>query len=82
MNDEIASSTHQRQIYYDCITMSEAALRFLIDAIGVDRVVLGRDWPFVPWDSSPTGWIQGLKCLGQEEKEKILYQKLVAQLNL
>ena len=62
--------------------MSEAAIRFLIDSGGVDRVVLGSDWPFVPWNPSPTGWIQGLKCLGREEKEKILYQKLVALLNL
>ena len=62
-----------------CITMSEAAIRFLIDSLGIDRVVLGSDWPFVPWDPSPTGWIQGLS---QEEKEKILYQKLVALLNL
>ncbi len=75
-------STYQRQIYYDCITMSEAALRFLIDSVGIDRVVLGSDWPFVPWDPSPTGWIQGLKSLSQEEKEKILYQNLESLLNL
>ncbi len=62
--------------------MSEAALRFLIDSVGVDRVVLGSDWPFVPWGPSPTGWIQGLKCLGQEEKEQILYHNLVALLNV
>ena len=75
-------STYQRQIYYDCITMSEAALRFLIDSVGIDRVVLGSDWPFVPWDPSPTGWIQGLKSLSQEEKDKILYQNLESLLNL
>ncbi len=75
-------STYQRQLYYDCITMSEAALRFLIDSVGIDRVVLGSDWPFVPWDPSPTGWIQGLKSLSQEEKEKILYQNLESLLKL
>ena len=75
-------STYQRQLYYDCITMSEAALRFLIDSVGIGRVVLGSDWPFVPWDPSPTGWIQGLKSLSQEEKEKILYQNLESLLNL
>ena len=75
-------STYQRQIYYDCITMSEAALRFLIDSVGIERVVLGSDWPFVPWDPSPTGWIQGLKSLSQEEKEKILYQNLESLLKL
>jgi len=75
-------STYQRQLYYDCITMSEAALRFLIDSVGIDRVVLGSDWPFVPWDPSPTGWIQGLKSLSEDEKEKILYQNLESLLNL
>ncbi len=29
------------------------ALRFLIDQVGIDRVVLGSDWPFVPWHPSP-----------------------------
>ena len=41
-------STYQRLIYYDCMTQSEATLRFLIDQVGADRVVLGSDWPYVP----------------------------------
>lgn len=32
--------------YYDCLTHSEPALRMLMDAVGVERVVLGTDWPF------------------------------------
>ncbi len=28
------------------LTHSEPALRMLIDAVGVERVVLGTDWPF------------------------------------
>jgi predicted TIM-barrel fold metal-dependent hydrolase len=38
--------------------------------------VLGSDWPFVGWDPSPAGWVQGLKSLTQEEKDKILWQNL------
>src|SRR4029450_13583870 len=34
-------STYQRRLYYDCLTSSEAALRFLLDQVGADRVVLG-----------------------------------------
>ncbi|MFB3119799.1 MAG: hypothetical protein ACE1Y2_04650, partial [Stenotrophomonas maltophilia] len=64
------------------ISRPSSTHQLLIDSLGIDRVLLGSDWTFVPWDPSPTGWIQGLKCLGQEEKEKILYQKLVALLNL
>ena len=69
-------SSYQRKLYYDCITMSEPALRFLIDQVGADRVVLGSDWPFVSWDPGPAGWIQGLGSLTDEEKELILGKNL------
>ena len=62
--------------------MSEATLRFLIDQVGADRVVLGSDWPFVPWDPNPVGWIQGLSSLTQNEKELILSKNLEGLLNL
>jgi aminocarboxymuconate-semialdehyde decarboxylase len=38
-------SAYQRRLYYDTVVGSEKALRFLIDEVGVDRVVLGSDWP-------------------------------------
>ena len=60
----------------------EKALRFLIDEVGVDRVVLGSDWPFVPWHPSPVTWVQGLVSLTAEEKERILWRNLEALLGL
>ncbi len=75
-------STYQRRLYYDCVTGSEAALRFLLDQVGADRVVLGSDWPFVPWHPSPVAWVQGLKTLTQDEKEKILWRNLESLLKL
>ena len=75
-------STYQRRLYYDCITSSEAALRFLIDQVGVDRVVLGSDWPFVQWEPSPVTWVQGLQSLTLEEKAKILWENLEQLLGL
>src|SRR5438093_1324905 len=56
--------------------------RFLPDEVGVDRVVLGSDWPFVPWHPSPVAWVQGLKSLTADEKEKILWRNLEALLKL
>jgi aminocarboxymuconate-semialdehyde decarboxylase len=75
-------STYQRRLYYDCVTNSEVALRFLIDQVGADRVVLGSDWPFVGWDPSPPGWVQSLTSLTPEEKEKILWKNLEQLLGL
>ena len=64
------------------MTDSEAALRFLIDSVGADRVVVGSDWPFVRWDPSPAGWLEGLKSLSLEEKEKISWRNLEQLLNI
>ena len=75
-------SAYQRQLYYDTVTGSEEALRFLLDRVGADRVVLGSDWPFVAFKPSPGGWVQGLKSLTQEEKEKILWRNLETLLKL
>jgi aminocarboxymuconate-semialdehyde decarboxylase len=75
-------SAYQRRLYYDSVTGSEEALRFLLDQVGADRVVLGSDWPFVSWHPSPVAWVQGLKSLSQEEKERILWRNLEALLRL
>jgi len=75
-------SAYQRRLYYDTVVGSEKALRFLLDEVGVDRVVLGSDWPFVPWHPSPVAWVQGLKSLSAEEKERILWRNLESLLKL
>ena len=75
-------SAYQKRLYYDSITGSEAALRFLLDHVGADRVVLGSDWPFVPWHPSPVTWVQGLASLTKDEKEGILWRNLEALLGL
>ncbi len=75
-------SAYQNQIYYDFLTSSEAGLRFLIDTVGADRVVIGSDWPFVGWDPSPGGWLEGLTSLTREEKEKVSWRNLEALLGI
>jgi predicted TIM-barrel fold metal-dependent hydrolase len=69
-------SSYQRRMYYDAVVGSENALRFLLDEVGADRVVLGSDWPFVPWYPSPVTWLEGFKGITKEEKEQILWKNL------
>ncbi len=73
---------YQKKLYYDTVVAGEEALRFLIDRVGADRVVLGSDWPFVLWHPSPVAWVQGLKSLTAEEKEKILWKNLSTLLGI
>jgi aminocarboxymuconate-semialdehyde decarboxylase len=75
-------SSYQRQLYYDTVVGSEKALRLLLDEVGADRVVLGSDWPFVPWHPSPVAWVQGLKSVSQEDKDRILWRNLESLLKL
>lgn len=75
-------SAYQRQLYYDTVIGNEVELRYLLDRVGAERVVIGSDWPFVPWSPSPGGWVQGLASLTQEEKDKILWKNLEALLKL
>jgi aminocarboxymuconate-semialdehyde decarboxylase len=75
-------SAYQKRLYYDTVTSSEQALRFLLDTVGADRVVLGSDWPFVAFKAGPSGWIQSLDSLTPEEKEKILWRNLESLLKL
>jgi aminocarboxymuconate-semialdehyde decarboxylase len=69
-------STYLRRFYYDCIVYTEAALRFLIDTVGVDRVVFGTDWPYDMDYDWPVSWVLSLEGLTLEEKEAILYKNL------
>jgi aminocarboxymuconate-semialdehyde decarboxylase len=75
-------SAYLRRFYYDCLTHSEPALRFLVDTVGADRVVLGTDWPADMRIDWPVAWVLGLKSLTQEEKEKILWKNLERLLGL
>jgi aminocarboxymuconate-semialdehyde decarboxylase len=75
-------STYQRQLFYDTVVGSEKALRLLLDEVGADRVVLGSDWPFVPWHPSPVAWVQGLESVSAEEKERILWRNVESLLKL
>lgn len=69
-------SAYLDRFYYDCLTHSEEALRYLIDSVGIDRVVFGTDWPFDMAQDWPVSWVLGLESLTQDEKEAILHKNL------
>ena len=69
-------SAYLRRFHYDCIVYTESALRYLIDTVGVDRVVFGTDWPYDMVFDWPVSWILSLENLTQEEKDAILWKNL------
>src|SRR6266851_527956 len=69
-------SAYLNRFYYDCIVYTEEALRFLIDTVGIDRVVFGTDWPYDMALDWPVSWVLGMKSLSLDEKEAILSRNL------
>src|SRR6266851_3174938 len=48
-----APSAYASQMSYDSIVHAPKALRFLIDLVGLENVVLGTDYSFPPADMEP-----------------------------
>ncbi|MBS1241670.1 MAG: aminocarboxymuconate-semialdehyde decarboxylase, partial [Gemmatimonadetes bacterium] len=66
-------SAYLGSFYYDCATFSERTLRFLIDSVGIGRVVFGTDYPAPMVIEDAVNWVNGLASLSDEEKDAILW---------
>lgn len=75
-------STYLNQFYYDCCTYNGPALRFLIDSVGIERVMLGTDYPAPMFLKDAVNWVSGLDCLSDFEKDAILRQNPTSFLGL
>ena len=75
-------SAYLSRFYYDNIVYTESALRFLIDTVGVDRVLFGTDWPYDMAQDWPVSWVLSLPSLTIEEKEAILWKNVERVLGL
>lgn len=51
-------SAYASQMAYDSIVHAPKALRFLIDMVGLDNVVLGTDYSFPPADMEPLAFLR------------------------
>lgn len=59
------------KFYVDSLVHDPAALKFLIELLGVDRVALGTDYPFPLGETEPGSLIQSMN-FSQEDKYKLL----------
>jgi aminocarboxymuconate-semialdehyde decarboxylase len=60
-----------RQLYYDTVLHSPQALRFLIDLVGPEHVLLGSDYPFEMGDPDPLQTLQAVPGLTEAEFEAV-----------
>jgi aminocarboxymuconate-semialdehyde decarboxylase len=64
-------SDYLRQIYVDTVVHNHAALRYIVDVLGGDRVALGTDYPFEMGSHDPVDFVESAD-LDAETKTAIL----------
>ncbi len=61
-----------RRFYYDALTHDARALRYLIDLVGSDRVVLGTDAPFDMGEEHPVEMLGKVARLSAKDRDQVL----------
>ena len=60
------------KLFFDTITFSPRALRYLMDVVGAEHVALGTDAPFDMGDEDPLATVEAVPRLTNEEREALL----------
>lgn len=61
-------SSYLESFLYDTITHSPEALRFLVERVGAERVLLGSDYPFPMGDPDPCGTVNASELTGADAR--------------
>ena len=77
----IKPSEYLRKLYFDTIVHSVAALRYLVQVAGSDRVVLGTDYPMAMGDFATVDKVMQLE-ISDAERAQILGANAARALNL
>jgi aminocarboxymuconate-semialdehyde decarboxylase len=64
-------SAYFADLYYDTVAMTPEAIRFLVDAVGSERVLLGTDYPFPLGDPHPVTTVESAQ-LGPDATTAVL----------
>jgi aminocarboxymuconate-semialdehyde decarboxylase len=65
-------SAYVDRFFFDTIAHSPGALRYLIEVVGVDRVMLGSDYCFDMGSEDPVGALKAVEALGDGDHARIL----------
>jgi aminocarboxymuconate-semialdehyde decarboxylase len=80
--NKISPKNYLGRFYLDSLVHDEMALKYLIDLIGEDNIVLGSDYPFPLGENVPGSLIESMRELNNSVKEKLLWKNASAFLGL
>ena len=66
------ASAYLRRFYYDTISHHPGIMRFLIELVGIDRILVGSDYNFDVGCERPADFVESIPGLSANERELIL----------
>jgi aminocarboxymuconate-semialdehyde decarboxylase len=72
VDNPIPPREHLGRFYLDSLVHDAAALRFLIDLVGAERVALGSDYPFPLGEIAPGALIESMEDLTAAQRRRLL----------
>ncbi len=66
------------KFWLDSLVHDETALKYLVDLVGDEKIVLGSDYPFPLGEHHPGKLIESMSELSAETKEKLLWKNAVS----
>ena len=60
------------RLYYDTVLHNPKALGFLVDQVGVERVLMGSDYPFEMGDPEPVRTVESIPGIDDNQREMIM----------
>ena len=70
------------KFYLDSLVHDEMALKYLVELIGDEKIVLGSDYPFPLGEHHPGKLIESMSSLSGESKDKLLWKNAVSFLGI
>jgi aminocarboxymuconate-semialdehyde decarboxylase len=67
-----APSSYLKRLWFDTCVFSSELIDTLVATVGIDRVMMGSDYPFDMGDPDPVGLVNGTK-LAESDRRKILF---------
>jgi aminocarboxymuconate-semialdehyde decarboxylase len=67
-----APSTYLKRLWFDTCVFSSDLIDTLVATVGVDRIMMGSDYPFDMGDQDPVGLVNGTK-LSEIDRQKLLF---------
>jgi aminocarboxymuconate-semialdehyde decarboxylase len=75
-------SEYFKLLYFDTVTHYVPALKYLIESVGSERVLLGSDYPFDMADPNPVATVNSVESISPTEREMVLGRNAVRLLGI